>query len=87
MQLVPATRQFAPERCTSFSSADLIASLCRDKHVTELDVTALQSLWAADREARGSGRSIKLAGPVPAEILAAVNDAGFENFPIASALE
>ena len=52
---------------------------------TGLDVTALQLLWAADREARGSGRSLKLAGPVPEEILAAVNDAGFESFPIGSA--
>ena len=31
MQPVPATRQFAPVLCTSFSSADLIASLRRDK--------------------------------------------------------
>ena len=62
--------------------------MCVDlERATELDVTALQLLWAADREARGSGRSLKLAGPVPAELLAAVNNAGFESFPIGSARE
>ncbi len=48
----------------------------------ELDVTALQLLWAAEREARGSGRGFTLAGRVPEEILAAMGDSGFETFPV-----
>jgi anti-anti-sigma factor len=49
---------------------------------TEVDVTALQLLWAGEREARGSGRGFTLAGRVPEEISAAVSDAGFEKFPL-----
>ena len=49
---------------------------------TEVDVTALQLLWAGKREARGSGRRFTLAGRVPQEISAAVSDAGFEEFPL-----
>ena len=49
---------------------------------TELDVTALQLLWAAEREARGSGVGFTLAGRVPEEISVAVSDAGFKNFPV-----
>jgi anti-anti-sigma factor len=49
---------------------------------TEVDVTALQLLWAGEREARGSGGGITLAGRVPEEISAAVSDAGFEKFPL-----
>jgi anti-anti-sigma regulatory factor len=51
------------------------------EHATELDVTALQLLWAAEREARGSSRGFTLAGRVPEEIWAAVVDAGLETFP------
>jgi anti-anti-sigma regulatory factor len=49
---------------------------------TELEVTALQLLWAAEREARRSGLGFTLAGPVPEEISVAVGDAGFRNFPV-----
>lgn len=49
---------------------------------TELDVTALQLLWAAEREARGSGRGFTLAGRVPEEIASTVRDAGLERFPV-----
>jgi len=52
------------------------------EHATELDVTAWQLLWAAEREARGSGRGFTLAGRVPGEISLAVGDAGFEKFPV-----
>ena len=47
---------------------------------TELDITSLQLLWAAGREARRSGRGFTLAGKVPEEISAMANDAGFEDF-------
>jgi anti-anti-sigma regulatory factor len=49
---------------------------------TELDVTALQLLWAAEREARGSSLGFALAGLVPEEVSATVLDAGFEEFPV-----
>ena len=51
------------------------------ERAAELDVTALQLLWAAEREARGSGRGFALAGRLPEEILAAATDAGLEKFP------
>ena len=52
------------------------------EHATELDVTALQLLWAAGREARGCSRGFTVAGRVPGEISVAVGDAGFETFPV-----
>jgi anti-anti-sigma regulatory factor len=47
-----------------------------------LDVTAIQLLWAAEREARGAGVGFALAGPVPEQISAALLDAGFDRFPV-----
>ncbi len=52
------------------------------ERASELDVTALQLLWAAEREARGSGMGFTLAGRVPEEISVALGDAGFEQFPV-----
>ena len=52
------------------------------EHATELDVTALQLLWAAEREARGLGRGFTRVGRLPEEISVALGDAGFERFPI-----
>lgn len=47
----------------------------------ELDVTALQLLCAAEREARELGSSFTLAGRLPDEISAALSGANFEPFP------
>lgn len=52
------------------------------EHATELDVTALQLLWAARRQAGNSGAAFALAGPIADEILAAARDAGFEKFQV-----
>jgi len=52
------------------------------ERATELDVTALQLLWAAEREARGAVVPVTLAGHLPEAISVAVSDAGFEKFPI-----
>ena len=52
------------------------------ERATELDVTALQLLWAAERAAKGSGRTIAVVGEVPAEILVAAREAGLEKFPV-----
>ncbi len=48
---------------------------------TEVDITALQLLWAAEREARACGRAYTLEGTVPDEILATATEAGLEKFP------
>jgi anti-anti-sigma factor len=53
------------------------------KGATELDITALQLLWAGEREARASGRGLRLAGRIPEEIAAASGEAGLEKFPVA----
>ncbi len=53
------------------------------EHATELDITALQLLWAAEREARKSGKACELVAPVPPDVLRALGEAGFENFSFA----
>jgi anti-anti-sigma regulatory factor len=57
--------------------------LCFDlQNATELDITALQLLWAAGREASIAGMRAVLSGQVPETILTAAADAGFETFPL-----
>jgi anti-anti-sigma regulatory factor len=46
---------------------------------TDLDVTAVQLLWAAERAARGAGVDFALSGAAP--VLAALGDAGFLGLP------
>ncbi len=50
---------------------------------TGLDVTAIQLLWAAEREAWASGMVLALDGTVPQALRATVDAAGFERFPFA----
>lgn len=50
---------------------------------TGLDVTSIQLLWAAEREARASGRVLALEGRVPQALRATLDAAGFERFPFA----
>jgi hypothetical protein len=47
---------------------------------TDLDVTAVELLWAAEREASKSGVGFSFAGPVPAEVSAALGEAGIQQF-------
>lgn len=56
-------------------------SLLLDK-CADLDVTAIQLLWAAEREARASSVGFTLAGELPEKVSAALKDAGFERFPV-----
>jgi anti-anti-sigma factor len=49
--------------------------------VGEVDVTALQLLWAAERAARAAGGTFSLAGGLPQEVAAALREAGLESFP------
>ena len=52
------------------------------ERTTDLDVTAVQLLWAAERKAGGSGVGLRLLGHVPEQVAVALSDAGFEKFPI-----
>ncbi len=51
---------------------------------TDLDVTALQLLWAAEREAKASGKSFVLAGALPETIAEIARESGLERFPVAA---
>jgi anti-anti-sigma factor len=48
---------------------------------TYLDVTAIELLWAAEREAIKRGVGFTLAEPAPEGVSAALLDAGFDRFP------
>ena len=48
----------------------------------DLDVAAIQLLWAAEREAKAAGARFTLDGEVPAGVSASLKDAGFERFPV-----
>jgi anti-anti-sigma factor len=50
---------------------------------SRLDVTAVQLLLAAEREARGSCIPLKLQGAVPAQVRETFRAFGFERFPFA----
>jgi hypothetical protein len=47
---------------------------------TELDVTAVELLWAARREAKASSISFAVEGPVPPIVISTVLQAGFDDF-------
>ncbi|HVT99410.1 MAG TPA: STAS domain-containing protein [Acidobacteriaceae bacterium] len=49
---------------------------------TSMDVTAVQLLWAAEREARRAGVSLALRGAVPEALCATAREAGLERFPL-----
>ncbi len=50
----------------------------------DLDVTALQLLWAAEREAKASGKSLVLAGPLPEAMAEIARETGLEKFPVSA---
>ena len=54
---------------------------------TGMDVTAVQLLWAAEREAQASGMVLALDGPVPEAVGATLRQAGFARFPLAADTE
>jgi anti-anti-sigma regulatory factor len=65
----------------------LLSALALNKEIrltmesaTELDITALQALYAAERDAAKAGILITLEGSVPEEISVAMNDAGLVKF-------
>jgi anti-anti-sigma regulatory factor len=50
---------------------------------TDLDVTAVQLLWAAERKANKAGVGFSFAGPARAELSVALGEAGLLQFLIA----
>jgi anti-anti-sigma regulatory factor len=64
------------------SGTDLRLDLDR---ATEVDVTALQLLWAAQYEARRTGKACTVAGAIPEAVLHAAREAAFEELPVALA--
>jgi anti-anti-sigma regulatory factor len=62
-----------------FSEAEIQVDVQR---ATEVDITALQLLWAAARAARESGIACTLVGCIPKEISETASGAGFDQFPI-----
>ena len=48
----------------------------------DLDVTAIQLLWAAEREAKASNVGFLLDGCVPDAVSATLRETGFERFPV-----
>ena len=51
-------------------------------YVTEVDITALQLLCAAEREAKGAGVGFSLVGQWPEEVAVRLAATGFESFPL-----
>ena len=51
-------------------------------NATDLDVTAVQLLWAAAREARHAGVKFELGGQGIGSLSALASEAGMEAFPI-----
>ena len=52
------------------------------ERAVDLDVTAVQLLWAAGRAAKGADVEFTLVGTVPKEIFTALGDTGFEKFSV-----
>jgi hypothetical protein len=72
--------------CAAELKTSLVQALAsgKDVHVsldsaTDLDVTAVQLLWAARREATASGVGFLLLDPVPEPLTSALFRAGFED--------
>ena len=59
------------------SSSELCVHLAE---TTDLDVTAVQLLWAARREAKALSVGFAFEGEAPEPVLAALAEAGFEPF-------
>ena len=58
---------------------DLLLDL---EQATDMDIAAIQLLWATQRETERSGVKLAVQGRVPEAISAMVRDAGFERFPV-----
>jgi len=52
------------------------------QHVTCLDATAMQLLWAAERAARSAGIAVEVESKLPAELVDKLAAVGFSGFPL-----
>jgi ABC-type transporter Mla MlaB component len=68
------------KECLMRGLASGLALLVNVEDVTGVDVTTLQLLWAAQREASVAKTGFALDGRIAANVIAALNEAGFENF-------
>lgn len=59
----------------------------RQEAATDLDVTAAQLLWAAQREAKKAGVAFTFEGAMPEAAWAALANAGIQNFTIPAEVE
>ena len=50
------------------------------QEAADLDVTAVQLLWAAARQAQASGAGFSFAGPISKDLSAALSEAGLQQF-------
>ncbi len=50
--------------------------------VTGVDITAIQLLWAAEREARTAGVDLRLEGKAPETVRSLLREAGFDRMPL-----
>jgi anti-anti-sigma factor len=57
---------------------EVLVSLEKLDQAAGLDVTAVELLWAAGREAKKSGAAFSLVGQAPEEVSAALADAGLD---------
>ena len=69
--------------------ATLLKALKTSKNVdvaldadADVDVTAIQLLWAAERESGASGVEFKRSGQLPEMVVASLKDAGIDRFPV-----
>lgn len=52
------------------------------EQATDLDITALQLLWAAEREAHQKNLDLKISGQLPSELVSLAVEAGLEKFSL-----
>ncbi|MFZ0480978.1 MAG: STAS domain-containing protein [Terriglobales bacterium] len=81
-------------RCSAELKGLLIEAIAQGKavrielaQVAEIDVTAVQLLWAAKRYAEKTSVAFAVAGDLPDKIRGAVGAAGFENFLVPTAAD
>jgi ABC-type transporter Mla MlaB component len=72
-------------RCAAELKEFLLQALTREGalHIelstaTEVDITALQLLWTAQREAREAGKEFLLNGPISETVAAAIKHSGLQ---------
>lgn len=78
--------------CAAELRSALLAALAAERPatvslaaLTGVDVTAVQLLWAAERQARADGRPLTAADTWPESVRDQLRSAGFRNLPFSTA--